>query len=290
MSQDDAIGGPNVFITGIPRSGTSYLCTALHNLKDCVAINEPEEIFDHLDDVGPPWGMKRYYAGLRASILEGRPVLNKISDGRLIEDTAIVCTDEPYIPVVSSPVFLLATKNTLGYLARLRNLALAMADAVRFACIRNPFDTIASWKGTFGHLSGAAVRGFRRGYYGDHMLRDSAQRRLERIDAEHRVEVKRALLWAHLATLILEDRDTLAHVVRYEDFTIDPERMLQRMLYRIPGSSAFVSERPFQPSKVRRNRLADLTKHDIVAIRRECRETAEVFGYDVNAPLALEAD
>jgi hypothetical protein len=89
--------------------------------------------------------------------------------------------------------------------------------------------------------------------------------------------------------LILEDRDTIANVVRYEDFVIDPERMLQRMLHQIPGSSAFVSERPFQPSKVRRNRLAELTKHDIVAIRRECRETAEVFGYDVNAPLALEA-
>ena len=289
MTQVEASSASNVFITGIPRSGTSYFCVALHNLKDCVAINEPEEIFDYLDDAGAPWGIKGYYAEVRARILEGRPVLNKISNGRLIEDTAIVCSDEPYTPVVSSPNFLLATKNTLGYLSRLRNLSLAMPGAVRFACVRNPFDTIASWKGTFGHLSEAAVRGFRRGYCGDQMMRDSAQRRLEGIAAEHRVEVKRALLWAHLATLILEDRHTIAHVVRYEDFAVGPEPMLQQLLQQIPGSSTFVPKRPFQPSAVRRNRLAGLTMPDIVAIRRECRETAEMFGYDVNAALTVEA-
>jgi hypothetical protein len=121
------------------------------------------------------------------------------------------------------------------------------------------------------------------------MLRDSAQRRLEGIAAEHRVEVKRALLWAHLATLILEDRHTIAHVVRYEDFAVDPERMLQQLLQQIPGSSAFVPKSPFQPSAARRNRLAGLTMPDIVAIRRECREIAELFGYDLNVPLAVEA-
>jgi len=288
MLDGEARSGPNVFITGIPRSGTSYFCTVLHNLKDCVVINEPEEIFEHLDDNGPPWGITGYYAELRAKILQGRPVLNKIANGQLIEDTAVVCTDESYVPSVSSAAFLLATKNTLGYLARLPNLALAMRDAVRLACIRNPFDTIASWKGTFGHLAGASVRDFRRGYCGDQLLRDSARQRLEEIDAEDRGEVKRALLWTHLATLINEDRHSLAQVVRYEDLVVDPERMLQQLLHQIPGSLAFVPKSPFQPTSARRNRLIGLTKDDIAAIRRECRETAESFGYDVNAPLAME--
>ena len=110
--------------------------------------------------------------------------------------------------------------------------------------------------------------------------------RLNVIDAENRVEVN-ALYWAHLAKLILEDRQTIAQVVRYEDLTIDPELTMRSLLQRIPGSIAFVPMKPFEPSVARSNRRASLTKDDIIAIGRECREAAETFGYDLDVNVAL---
>src|SRR5438105_11980742 len=141
--------GANLLVTGIPRSGTSYLCTLIHNVRDCVAINEPEEIFQSLGETGPPWGLATFHHRLRQDIAAGKPVENKLHEGRLIEDTAVVFKEELYVPPVSSAAFLLATKNTLAYLARLPYLRLAMPDAAIVACVRHPFDTIASWKGTF---------------------------------------------------------------------------------------------------------------------------------------------
>jgi hypothetical protein len=280
--------GTDVLITGIPRSGTSYFCTVLHNIENCVVINEPEEIFAHLDDTTPPWGMQAYYDGLRAMILEGRPVLNKIVDGRLIEDTAVVCRDEPYLPAVTSPDFLLATKNTLGYLARLPHLVRALQPATLFACVRNPFDTIASWKATFAHLAAAAVRDLRRGFRGDPLLRESARRRLEQIDVEEKVEVRRARFWTHLAELIREDRESITGIVRYEDLASDPAATLSDLMQKTPRPFPLVPRRPFQHSAVRRRRLHGLTAADVAAIRHECRDAAEHFGYDVDAPLSME--
>lgn len=270
----------NVVITGIPRSGTSYCCTLLHNLENCVAINEPdEEIFPHLIQTSPPFGLAEYYAKLRADILAGRPVANKIHEGKLIEDTADINKDELYMPAVSLPNFMLATKNTLMYLARLRQIAHVMPEAGIVACVRNPFDTIASWKGSFGHLAGAAVENFRVGYLGDHGLSEAAQGRLAEIAGTAEPELKRALLWRHLAELILENR-SLLHVVRYEDLVADPERQLKILFWHFGNIFEFRPIQPFKPSSASRKRSANLTPDDIQAIRRTCSETAAAFGYN----------
>ena len=137
----------------------------------------------------------------------------------MIEDTADINKDELYTPAVSSPNFLLATKNTLMYLARLPQIAHVMSGAVIVACVRNPFDTIASWKG-IGHLAGATVEKFRVGYLGDPGLCEAAQSRFTGIAGTASPELKRALLWRHFAELILESRRYL-HIVRYEDLVAD---------------------------------------------------------------------
>lgn len=280
MQCHDLEKSANVVITGIPRSGTSYCCTLLHNLENCVAINEPdEEIFSHLIQTSPPFGLAEYYANLRADILAGRPVVNKIHEGKLIEDTADINQDELYTPAVSTPNFLLATKNTLMYLARLPQIAHVMPEASIVACVRNPFDTIASWKGSFGHLAGAAVENFRVGYLGDHGLSEAAQDRLAEIAGTAEPELKRALLWRHLAELILENR-SLLHVVRYEDIVADPERQLKILFRHFGDIFEFQPIQPFKPSSISRKRSANLTPDDIQAIRRTCSETAAAFGYN----------
>lgn len=272
--------GADVVITGLPRSGTSYFCAALHNVQDCIAINEPEEIFSHLSDTAPPWGMPRYYAELRSDIMAGRPIVNKIRDGRFIEDTAAGIHEERYVPAVSGPGFLLATKNTLAYLARLPLLEQSMPAATCVACIRNPVDTVASWKGTFDHLSAAAVRNFRAGFIGDQLLSAAARSRLTEIDAEPRLERRRALLWRHLALLIEEAGAFVRAVIRYERVVTDPERTLRDVFSRVPSAPPLLPVQPFVPSSVRTQRAACLSADDIAAIREVCADVAARFGYD----------
>ncbi len=272
--------GADVIITGLPRSGTSYFCAALHNVRNCVAINEPEEIFAHLSDTKPPWGMPRYYAQLRDDIVAGRAVTNKMRAGRFIEDTAEGINEERYVPAISGPGFLLATKNTLAYLARLPLLEQSMPGVTCVACIRNPVDTVASWKGTFDHLAGAAVRNFRAGNVGDERLSPAARDRVGEIDLEPRLERRRALLWRHLALLVEEAGGFVRGVIRYERLVTDPERTLRDVLASIPAAPPLVPVQPFVPSAVRTRRVSSLTADDLAAIRDVCADVAARFGYD----------
>lgn len=274
---------PNIFVTGIPRSGTSYLCTQLHNLKDCVAINEPEEIFQILPEPGDIPAMRGYHEALRKRIITGEPIANKISGGKLIEDTAVVFAEELYRPSVSTEHFVLATKNTLGYLARLPYLLEAMPEAMFIACVRNPLDTIASWKSTFNHLSGATVRDLRLGYVDDPHLGAAARSRLHGIDQESRLEVRRAMFWSHLAMIILEQRDRM-FVLRYEDLVGDPQGRLAAVYAAMQEAPPFVPETPFVPSSVRSKRQA-LNEQDHAAILQHCGEVARQFGYDLAADI-----
>lgn len=282
---NERAAGADVVVTGLPRSGTSYFCTALHNVRECVAINEPEEIFSYLSDTSPPWGMPRYYAQLRDDVMAGRPILNKMRDGRFIEDTAEGIHEEWYVPAVSGAAFLLATKNTLAYLARLPLLERSMPGVTCVACIRHPLDTVASWKGTFDHLAAAAVRNFRAGFVGDDRLSPAGRDRVAEIDAEPRVEWKRALLWRHLALLIDEAGSFVRAVVRYERLVTDPENTLRAVFGHIPSAPPLAPVHPFVPSTVRTRRASSLTVDDLDAIRGVCADVAARYGYDTSASL-----
>jgi hypothetical protein len=283
--------GPDVVITGIPRSGTSYFCTVFNALRDCVAINEPEEIFRHLGDVGPPWGLRNYYASMRAEILAGRPVVNMLADGRFIEDTATGAREQFHVHPVSGVGFLFATKNTLAYLARLPQVVAALPDATCLACIRHPFDTIASWKSTFHNLTHAAVQAIRVGFVGDPLLTEAGRARVAEIAATEPVERRRALLWRHLALLLLEAGPRVAEIIPYESLVSDPETVMRRLWADvIPTVPRFEPLRPLERSAVRHARRASLTVADVAAIREACGEVASRFGYDVAGdPLAGEA-
>lgn len=276
-----AASGADVLITGLPRSGTSFFCAALHNLRDCVAINEPEEIFAHLSGPSPPADIRSYYRQVRADVLAGRPIVNKIRDGRLIEDTARGIHEDRYVPAVTGPGFLLATKNTLAYLARLPLLERSMPGATCVACIRSPVDTVASWKGTFGHLAAADVRHFRVGFLGDELLGSEARGRVAEIEAMSGLELRRALLWRHLALLLEESRKFVGPVVHYERLVTDPEGTLRGVLGRVASAPPFFPVQPFMSSQVRRERAAGLSRDDLAAIRDVCADVAGRFGYDV---------
>jgi len=276
---------PDLLVTGIPRSGTSFLTSLIHKVDNSVAINEPEEIFRYLEDERPPWGMAAYYGMLRARIATGSPITNKLYNGDVIEDTAVIDNEESYVPSISGPAFLLATKNTLGYLARLRFLAKALPGATFVACVRNPYFTIASWIQTFPHLREASPHNFRKGFAGDLLMRPVAQERLRAMADIAAPETRRALLWNHLAHLILEDKSIFATICRYEDLVESPAKILEEIFDKTPGSPPFKPRGIQHKAEPSTGRIGALSPSDFHTIRSICSEAAAAFGYSLDKPL-----
>jgi len=189
----------NFFITGIPRSGTSLLCKLLHEQDDCVVINEPNDIFHPLKNEAIPWGITNFYANTRRNILSGQQIENKLKDGLFIEDTAVVDEHSFYTPKVSKEDFLLGSKNTLSYMARLERIRQIAPQSPIIGCIRNPYDTIASWKNTFKHLNKADLNSFPIGHPKDPFLDFVKRRHLQEMMGVKSDSERRALLWRYLA-------------------------------------------------------------------------------------------
>jgi hypothetical protein len=268
---------PEAIITGIPRSGTSYLCRLLHTLQDCVIINEPSTIFRPLANELLPWQIAIYYQTLRREILDGQPIENKVHNGQIIEDTAIIDARTLYQPKVSRPDFLLATKNTLSYMARLPQLKQVLPHATIIACVRHPLDTIASWKSSFPHLKHATVTKFPIGHVNDPFLTQWQRQQLAEIVATPNVALKRALLWRYLAEMVLMNAHQLI-VVHYEELVRQPTKVLKTILPQIPNAPSWNCNEKIPPSIVRQKREI-LDADDIQAIGDICSQCATELGY-----------
>ncbi len=267
-------------ITGIPRSGTSYLCQLLHKIKDAVAINEPLEIFEPLAQMDTPWALPLYYRELRRDILAGKAIENKIKDGQLIEDTAVVDQRQRYHPKVKDPNFLLATKNTLSYLNRLEAIKQVMPSAPIIACVRHPIDTIASWANSFPHLKEAKVEDFPIGHPQDPHLSPWQRQQIQAISKEPNLTIKRALLWDYLARLLLRQQEGV-YLLRYEKLVNTPFRQLHEITDRLATPFALKPSEEITASTVRskRDSLSDADHHAVIDI---CAESAAALGYDLS--------
>lgn len=263
---------PEILITGIPRSGTSYLCRLLHNIQDCIIINEPKQMFKRLN-TEMPWEVVNFYQQLRENILAGKAIENKLINGQVIENTIIVDEQSTYNPTVSKPDFLLGTKNTLGYMARLPQLHNVFPHATIIANIRNPLDTIASWKSSFPHLKNADVANFVVGYVDDPLLSVWQQERLQIITKTTDIIVKRALLWKYLADWLLKNQQFIT-IISYEKLVTKPIETIAAILTKIPNAPALNPINPINPSKIKNHVLAEKE-----VIKEICGETAMKLGY-----------
>ena len=274
----DGLLCPELIVTGIPRSGTSYLSGLVHGVEDCVVINEPASVFAPLAGPGLPWGIPIYYRDLRRDIRDSRPVANKLHEGRFIEDTARVDTVEHYLPRVSRSDFLLGTKNTLAFLARLPHLQLVMPEARIVACVRHPFDTIASWKSTFDHLRRADLESQVVGHSRDVVMTEWQRERLREIAATQSLATRRALAWRHLAEILLENKTTI-ELIRYEDMVASPSTVVRRILDATPNmfeTGPLVIANQSAP----RSRRDTLESEDFDAIQEICADAAGRLGYE----------
>ena len=262
---------PELIITGIPRSGTSYLCNLLHRIENCVVINEPSEIFEPLINQSVPWKIATFYKDIRRDILDGKPIKNKLDKGKVVEDTLIKDKITTYTPRVTIPDFILATKNTLTYLARLDAIQRAMPHARVVACVRNPIDTIASWKTSFPHLKEADINRFPVGHPDDPWLCGRQRKGAAYIAGVEDAAERRSALWRYLAELILAQAKNLI-LVRYEELVVDPMKVLKEILKGWKGHYRMVET--MEPSQPRLKKRAALNEKDVQSIRAICTQSA----------------
>lgn len=273
----------DLIITGLPRSGTSYLCKALDGFSNVAVINEPEALFDGLRWAPEPWAVPLLHADLRARIDAGEAVANKLdARGELTDDTALHDARAPYRPQLRDERWLLATKNTLAYLARLDGIMRLMPQARVLACVRHPLDTLASWKGTFAHLAKGDPTGLPVGGLADPYLPAHLRQGLQALLQLDQPAMRRAAWWSLLANEILRWRGRI-EVVRYEDLVAEPAATIQRALGPL-GPAAGESAAPLPPSKVRTTRRSALDAGDWQAVASLCASVAEAFGYDCTLP------
>lgn len=269
----------DLIISGIPRSGTSYLCKSLEAFDNVAVINEPRIVFDWLRYSPDPWTVPILHADLRRCIDSGEPVENKLdARGGLTEDTAVEESAQPYRPHLRNANWVLATKNTLAYMARLEGILRLMPGARVVLCVRHPLDTLASWKGTFAHLAAGDPANVPVGGLADPFLPAHLRAGLEVVASIAEAAYRRAAWWRLLAQDVVRWRERVV-IVRYEDLVADPARELQRVL----GPLARDAGHPRGVAKPSRSRVArrqTLEDADYDAVATQCADIAAMLGYD----------
>jgi hypothetical protein len=147
----------NVLITGLPRSGTTLLCSLLNKLPDTVALHEPMNVWDFPkcpDASAVADVIEAFCAETRKSLHERGVAMSKHVAGRVPDNVAsdevgrsgsrIRHTEHGPVKIDKplSPDFELAIKHPVAFTALLGTLS------QRFECyaiIRNPLSTLASW-------------------------------------------------------------------------------------------------------------------------------------------------
>lgn len=263
----------NFLITGIPRSGTSYVSSILDAQDNWLVLNEPGEIFAHLNTRKDASGIGQFHAESRASVLLGEPVKNKVKNGKVIQDTAQLDAAELYHPRVHSADFWLGSKNTLAYLASLPKVIDLGWPVI--AMVRHPLDTIASWRNTFNHLRDAKPSELPIANPQFHGWSAQHREYLLELDLISDARLRRVLFWRLLASVLIEHRDAI-QLYRYEDVITDPSSFLasvaQKLNYHKPNvlASGSLRNRVDQYDPVEREMLADL-----------CSSELALFGYSV---------
>lgn len=267
------MAGLDIIITGIPRSGTSYLCGLLNKVKNNVVINEPESMSGLLSGESEPHAAANYYQSVRKAVLAGDMIKNKMIAGKIIEDTAFSENLEMYHPKVYNDNFSICTKNTLGYLSRLEKFPAVMPDSPIFACIRNPIDTLASWKSTFDHLKQAVLASdFLIGSVDDIYLSQWQKAQLKIIAEEASIPRRRALIWAYLAEWIWINREILT-IIDYNDVVLSPHQVLKKIVEKTGNRFELIE--PVKPSEIRTQRRSFLEVNDYKALEEICYPVAE---------------
>lgn len=153
----------NILISGIPRSGTTLLTATLHDIPNCVALGEPEDLKQlHKRSISPEdYAQKiaQYLAATRTKISAGEPIALNFDKGALhvssnyFKRTATASgyraernyeLRETVIPVHDDS-FTLCIKNNAQFASCLESLV-ALPDVLIVGVVREPLACLFSWR------------------------------------------------------------------------------------------------------------------------------------------------
>lgn len=150
---------PNVVLTGLPRSGSTLICSLLNLCADTVALHEPIPVAELARQHGLaalPERIEAYYADARHSLLTTRRAFSKARRGQVPDNTfdetcgagedlrrsSVSRQEVSFVGKELSPDFTLAIKHNAVYVATLERLV------GRFPCrgiVRHPLAVLSSW-------------------------------------------------------------------------------------------------------------------------------------------------
>jgi hypothetical protein len=265
----------NILITGIPRSGTTLITATLHEIPNCVALGEPEDLKHlHQRSASPEdyaRKVEQYLAATRGKILAGEPVaLNFEKDALRVASNYFKRTAaargyhaektyerrEAVIPV-QNEAFTLCLKNNAQFASCLESLA-ALREAVVVAVVREPWACLFSWRSLNMPVSSGKLPA------GERFSREL--RKIGKLEDVLLAQVK-ILDWFFAAFYRLRERIRL---LRYEDFVARPE--LLRELLPAPAEHVF-------PVFQSMNRRPEYALHEEERVRDYLRRHTEFVKY-----------
>lgn len=202
--------GPRDFIIcGIPRSGTSLLCAALHQPPECVTVMEPWD--------GMRLPPAELFASLRSEVAGGELTRGRLDVGCLLDRGEVRWGSEGEHPhsVETAPGHLLGVKWTMFW------RYLDMLPETKFlVCVRDPGEVVASFASMKGRLS----QGLNYDIPFTRVMNASLRA------ATHDPAVRRALLYEHIASRIVPHLGRAnVLLVRYERWFRDRTGLMQEI-------------------------------------------------------------
>jgi len=261
----------DLILTGIPRSGTSYLCTLLNKIDDHVVINEPYKLEHHINfDENLPTNLDSYYQLMRQKVEQGEPIENKTSEDTLFANDRHLWRPDN----LSGADFVFGLKITFKFVFALSRLRERKPTTKIVALIRHPYNNLSAWKASFPHL--------REGVWDSFLCSDIYRRYC--LSAEERTiqdqmamikeaSIRRCLLWHCAAGAIARNLDHIT-VMRYEDLIADPVREICTA-FDLPTARVA----PLISKSQKPPRPLDLSAEDYKNIHKICKESAERLGY-----------
>jgi len=222
--------GPDLVLAEIPRSGGGVLGRMLQGYSNVVMVDEPPDVMASLRDDPFPWRASAFLREARRSVLDQEPM------------TTDRANEPRSIPRVDAADFIVGVNVGGSALTRLGDAMRAMPDARFVACVRNPLDAIAAWKGGMDETASAE---------------DRARR------------------WLSFAEEILNHRDKLV-VVPYDDLIARPRQVLKNVLAGWRPGRRTEPIRSIESAGMREL----LDDRDRAAIRTICGDAAKALGLD----------
>lgn len=253
-----------IVITGIPRSGTSYMASLLFSFSNTVILSEPPMLDIMHKELNE--GARDLFDCYYERVVNKEEVPNLFrADGTLVEDTRQEKLAKPRgIHEFDNEDFIFGIKNTRTFLARLPGIIEGMPDARIVVLARNPFDTIGSIRRFAGAGFGPGIHKLRP-YYKELLCVDI----LEMQESEDFT----IWMWKFWTDLIMKFMDKIIFV-RYQDLILKPKETLDRIFGNWnPGEAT----KNILPSEIRYSRDY-LLEGDRELIEKYCKENAKALG------------